>query len=249
MSHAVQTLVVVATYNEMENLPRLVEAVHQQLPCADILVIDDNSPDGTGEWCERKVAEDQRLRCLRREGKLGLGTALIAGMQYAIEHGYRYTITMDADFSHDPGVLPELVGCMDPAGQPGPDVMIGSRYVPGGSIEGWPLKRHLMSRGVNLYARWFLGLPPKDCSGGLRCYRTALLARLDFAAIRSKGYAFEEEVLWRLKRLGARFGEVPIHFVNRRQGASKISLRETLTAMRILGRLTGENWGQGRKQS
>ena len=197
-------------------------------------MIDDNSPDGTGQWCDRQRAENPRIACLHRPGKLGLGTATVAGMKYAIEHGYRFVLNMDADFSHQPKYLPALLAGMDPPGQPPVDVMIGSRYVPGGGVEGWPLRRQLMSRAVNLYARWLLGLRPKDCSGAFRCYRTELLARLDFDAIRSRGYSFQEEILWRLKRLGARFGETPIVFVDRQRGVSKIDAGEALAALRII---------------
>ncbi len=242
MTTADRTLVVIATYNELENLPNLVEQVRRFLPEADVLVIDDNSPDGTGRWCDRRAAEDSHLRSLHREGKLGLGTALIAGMRWAIDGHYKYLVTMDADFSHDPARLPDLVAGMEPSGGPPLDVMIGSRYVAGGGIEGWPLSRHLMSRAINLYSRWVLGLSPKDCSSGFRCYRTELLARLDFAAVRSLGYSFEEEVLWRLGRLGARFGETPIRFVNRRRGASKIDLGETIAAVRSVLRLAWERF-------
>lgn len=234
MSNAQKTLVTVATYNEIENLPKLVEEIFAQLPEADLLVIDDNSPDGTGEWCDRRVEEDPRVHCLHREGKLGLGTATIAGMRYAIEHGYRYMLNMDADFSHHPRYLRDLQAGMDPADGPPIDVMIGSRYVPGGGVEGWPLRRHVMSRGVNLYARWLLGLTPKDCSGAYRCYRTELLAKLDFDAVRSRGYSFQEEILWHLKRLGARFGETPIVFVDRQAGASKIDAKESVAALGII---------------
>jgi dolichol-phosphate mannosyltransferase len=234
MSEARQTLVTVATYNEMENLPRLVEEIFRYVPEADLLVIDDNSPDGTGKWCDQRHAEDPRLLCLHRPGKQGLGTATIAGMKYGIEHGYRYVLNMDADFSHPPKCLPALLAGMEPPGGPPVDVMIGSRYVPGGGVEGWPLKRQLMSRAVNLYARWMLGLRPKDCSGAFRCYRTALLAKLDFAAVRSRGYSFQEEILWRLKRLGARFGETPIVFVDRIHGVSKINGGEAVAALRII---------------
>ena len=241
MSNADKTLVTVATYNEMENLPQLVEEVFRYAPQADLLVIDDNSPDGTGQWCEQRRAEDPRVACLHRQGKLGLGTAIIAGMKYAIEHGYKYALNMDADFSHQPKYLPALLAGMDPPGRPPVDVMIGSRYIPGGGVEGWPIKRHLMSRGVNLYARFLLGLSPKDCSGGFRCYRTELLAKLDFSEIRSRGYSFQEEILWRLKRLGARFGETPIIFVDRRRGTSKIDSGEALAAVKIILALGVEN--------
>jgi dolichol-phosphate mannosyltransferase len=241
MSEARRTLVTVATYNEMENLPRLVEEIFRYAPDAELLVIDDNSPDGTGQWCDRQHAAEPRLLCLHRPGKQGLGTAIIAGMKYAIQHGYHYVLNMDADFSHTPKYLPDMLAGMEPAGGPPVDVMIGSRYIPGGGVEGWPLKRQLMSRSVNLYARWMLGLRPKDCSGGYRCYRTALLAKLDFDTIRSRGYSFQEEVLWRLKRLGGRFAETPIIFVDRRHGVSKINGGEAAAAMRIIFSLGLQN--------
>jgi dolichol-phosphate mannosyltransferase len=241
MSATGKTLVTVATYNEMENLPRLVEEIFRFAPPVDILVIDDNSPDGTGQWCDRQREQNPRISCLHRAGKLGLGTATIAGMQYAIEHGYRYVLNMDADFSHQPKYLPALLAGMEPPDGPPVDVMIGSRYIPNGGVEGWPLKRQLMSRAVNLYARCLLGLRTKDCSGAFRCYRTELLARLDFNTIRSRGYSFQEEILWRLKRLGARFGETPIVFVERQHGVSKIHGGEAMAALRIIFALGVQN--------
>jgi dolichol-phosphate mannosyltransferase len=234
MSNAEKTLVTVATYNEMENLPSLVDEIFRYLPNADILVIDDNSPDGTGAWCDKKGAEDPRVHCLHRPGKLGLGTAIIAGMKYAIEHCYRYMLNMDADFSHPPKILPNLVGGMDPLGAPAVDAMVGSRRIPGGGVEGWGLKRHVMSWGVNFYARMLLGLKVSDCSGSFRCYRVSLLEKLDFDAVRSRGYSFQEEILWHLKRLGARFGETPFVFIDRRHGQSKINFREVLSALGII---------------
>ena len=237
------TLVTVATYNEIENLPRLVDEILACAPDVDLLVIDDNSPDGTGAWCDAKAASDPRVRCLHRAGKLGLGTAIVAGMQYAIEHGYAFVLNMDADFSHPPKSVPALIAAMQPIdGSPAADVAIGSRYIPGGAIEGWPLKRYLMSRAVNIYARALLGLRVKDCSGGFRCYRTALLKQLDFSAIRSQGYSFQEEVLWRLKRLGGRFRETPILFVDRQRGMSKIDNSEAGEAVRTIFALGMKNW-------
>ena len=229
-----KTLISLATYNEIENLPRLVDEIARFVPNADVLVIDDNSPDGTGKWCDQRAAIDPRMHCLHRAGKLGLGTATIAAMQYAIEHGYKYLLNMDADFSHQPRYIPALVEQMESHPDGPRDVMIGSRYVPGGAIEGWSLKRHLMSRGVNCYARCMLGLPARDCSGAFRCYRVSTLAKLDFAAIRSRGYSFQEEVLWHLKHLGAKFGETPITFVDRVRGSSKINTREALAALKII---------------
>jgi dolichol-phosphate mannosyltransferase len=241
MANADKTMVTIATYNEMENLPSLVDEIFRVVPQVDVLVVDDNSPDGTGEWCERKRAENPRLHCLHREGKLGLGTATIAAMRYAIQQDYKYVLNMDADFSHQPRYLPDLLDGMEPDNAQPVDVMIGSRYVPGGGVEGWSLKRHLMSRGVNLYARWLLGLKPKDCSGSFRCYRTELLAKIDFDAMRSRGYSFQEEILWHLKRLGARFGETPIIFIDRQRGTSKIDSKEALAALRIILRLGVRN--------
>jgi dolichol-phosphate mannosyltransferase len=240
------TLVTLATYNEIENLPRLVDAISAELPAAHLLVIDDNSPDGTGRWCDERAASDPRVHCLHREGKLGLGTATIAGMRYAIEHGYRYALNMDADFSHHPRYLRAILAGMETAdGLPGVDVMIGSRYVAGGKIEGWPLRRHLMSRAVNTYARALLGLQAKDCSGAFRCYRVSLLERVDLTAIRSRGYSFQEEILWHLKRLGAKFGETPITFADRERGSSKIDSSEALSALRVILALGVRNWFGG----
>jgi dolichol-phosphate mannosyltransferase len=241
MSQPPKTLVTVATYNEIENLPRLVEQVFASAPQVELLVIDDNSPDGTGRWCEEQHAADPRVHCLHRPGKLGLGTATIAGMKYGIEHGYDQVLNMDADFSHDPRHLPAMLEAMN-NGQGPVDVVIGSRYVPGGKIEGWPLKRHLMSRLVNLYARWMLGLKSRDCSGAFRCYRTEVLSKVDFETICSRGYSFQEEILWRLKRLGARFAETPITFVDRQHGSSKINNKEAVAALKIIFRLGLRNW-------
>jgi dolichol-phosphate mannosyltransferase len=235
--NAEKTLITLATYNEIENLPPLVDEILQTVPEADILVVDDNSPDGTGQWCDHKAAGEPRLHCLHRPGKLGLGMATIAAMRYAIDNGYRYMLNMDADFSHPPRFLPALLAAMEPEGGPAVDVAIGSRYVPGGGSEGWPLRRRLMSRAVNFYARRLLRLAPHDCSGAFRCYRTSALARLDFDAVRSRGYSFQEEILWQLKRLGARTAETPITFVERRRGSSKINRGEALAALWIIFRL------------
>jgi dolichol-phosphate mannosyltransferase len=243
MTEKRSTLVTLATYNEIENLPLLVGEIFAAAPAVDILVIDDNSPDGTGSWCDERAASDPRVRCLHRSGKLGLGTATIAGMKYAIEHGYRYVLNMDADFSHHPRHLPALLAGMErPDGTPGADVMIGSRYTKGGAIEGWPWKRHAMSRSVNAAARVLLGLRPRDCSGAFRCYRTSLLEKVDFDAVRSRGYSFQEEILWHLKRLGAKMAETPITFADRQRGSSKINSQEAFGALGILLRLGARNW-------
>lgn len=235
-------LITVATYNEIENLPLLVDEVLAMVPEANLLVIDDNSPDGTGRWCDERAGHDARVRCLHRSGKLGLGTATIAGMRYAIEHQFDYVLNMDADFSHHPRYLPALIAGMDPLDGPRVDVMIGSRYVRGGGTKDWPLKRKWMSRMVNFYARTMLGLKARDCSGAFRCYRVSMLKQIDFDTIRSRGYSFQEEILWLLKRAGAKFGETPIVFADREKGASKINSLEARMALAIIWRLGITNW-------
>lgn len=241
-SNAEKTLVTIATYNEIENLPRLVDEIFRYLPEADLLIVDDNSPDGTGRWVEERGATDPRVRCLRRSGKLGLGTAIIAAMRYAIDHGYRFLLNMDADFSHPPKNLPALVAAMDPPEGPPIDLTVGSRYVPGGGVKNWPLVRQFMSRGVNVYSRMMLGLTPRDCSGGYRCYRVSKLALIDFDRFYSTGYSFQEEMMWRFKKVGARFAETPILFVDRVRGMSKINSREVVKAVWVIGRLGIKNW-------
>jgi dolichol-phosphate mannosyltransferase len=236
-----KTLIMTATYNEIENLPRLVNEILAVVPDVHVLVVDDNSPDGTGVWCDRKAAEDRRVRCLHRASKLGLGTAMIAGMKYAIEQGYKCVLNMDADFSHHPRYLPAMIAGMDPPHGGPIDVMIGSRYVSGGGTVGWPLKRKIMSRGVNLYARWLLWLRANDVSGGYRCYRVSKLREVDFDQVRSRGYSFQEEILWMLRRRGARIAETPITFADREVGTSKINTSEAIAALRIIARLGMQN--------
>jgi dolichol-phosphate mannosyltransferase len=242
MTQTATTLVVIATYNEIENLPSLTEQIFRYAPDAEILVVDDNSPDGTGRWCDQRAEACGQFHVLHRAGKLGLGTATIAGLQFAIDRGYPFVVVMDADFSHHPRYLPDLLAGMHGDGKAAADVVIGSRYAPGGGVEGWPLRRRWMSRCINWYARILLGLTPRDCSGAFRCYRTELLRKVDFDQIRSRGYSFLEEILWHLKRHGARFRETPIVFIDRRQGESKINPREAVVALWILLQLGLKNW-------
>lgn len=234
-------MVVVATYNEIENLPRLVDEIFQHAADADLLVIDDNSPDGTGHWCDEHVRQEPRLACLHRPGKLGLGSATIAGFKYAIDRDYEFVVTMDADFSHQPKYLPALRAGVEQEGA-ATDVMIGSRYVAGGGIAGWPLHRRFMSRAINTYARWMLGLQVNDCSGAFRCYRVSKLRELDFDTIRSRGYSYVEEILWLLDRQRARFGETPITFIDRELGQTKINTREAILAVVLILRFGVRQW-------
>lgn len=229
-SHSV--LVTLATYNEIENLPELLQTIFEISPGVEVLVIDDNSPDGTGQRADQMAAADQRVHVLHRPGKLGLGTATIAGMRYAIEHGYEYMLNMDADFSHHPRYIPALL-----AGMTDHDVMIGSRYVPGGGVPGWPLKRRIMSKAVNTYARLLLGLSVRDTSGAFRCHRVESLRRIDFNRVISRGYSFQEEMLYWCLRAGCRLGETPIVFEDRRHGLSKINRAEAFAAIGIILRI------------
>ena len=224
-----RTLVALATYNEIENLPSLVDEILRVLPDADVLVIDDNSPDGTGRWCDERAASESRLHCLRRPGKQGLGSATLAGMRWALDRPYDAFITMDADWSHDPRYLTELVRALETN-----DIAIGSRYTAGGSIEGWPLPRRVMSRVMNTLSRLMLRLPIRDTSGAFRAYRVAALRSMDLSHIQATGYSYLEEILWRLHRAGATLTEVPITFYERRAGASKINLREAIGKLKTL---------------
>lgn len=227
-----EMLIGISTYNEIENLPTLVSEIDKVMPSAHILIVDDNSPDGTGEWSQQQAEQREDFHCIRRAGKLGLGTATIATLQYAMDHNYDFVVNMDADLSHPPRYLPQLLEAAQNA-----DVAVGSRYVAGGGIVGWPLHRRIMSRCVNGYARLALGLPTKDCSGSFRCYRVSKLREISLERVRSKGYSFFEEILWHLRHAGARFVEVPITFQDREKGKSKINWREAVNALRIIGTL------------
>jgi len=222
-------LVSLATYNERDNLSALVGGILGQLPAADVLVIDDNSPDGTGQLADDMAAADPRVRVLHRSGKLGLGTAILTAMRYALEHGYDFLVNMDADFSHHPRYLPALV-----AGMGRHDVMIGSRYVPGGGTVNWPRSRKLMSWGVNLLVRLLLRLPARDCSGAYRCYRVAKLRQAHLERVVSRGYSFQQEVLYRCRLAHCRIGETPIVFEDRRAGSSKVNPREVVRSLSTL---------------
>jgi dolichol-phosphate mannosyltransferase len=222
-------LIGIATYKERENLAALVRDIHQVVPQVDILITDDNSPDGTGQLADELAAADPRVRVNHRPGKLGLGTAILAGMQYAMQHDYDLFVCMDADFSHHPRYLPALL-----AGMSKKDVMIGSRYIPGGGTVNWPLTRKLISAGVNMLCRMLMRLPAHDTSGGFRCYRVAKLRQTDLAHLWSHGYSFQEEVLFRCRQAGSRIGETPIIFEDRRAGSSKVDPRESIRSLSVL---------------
>jgi dolichol-phosphate mannosyltransferase len=213
-----RVLVIIPTYNEAENLPLITERVRRAVPSVDILVADDNSPDGTGAIADELAASDNHIFVLHRPGKQGLGAAYVAGFGWAKDKGYDVVVEMDADGSHAPEELPTLLDTLR-----GVDVVLGTRYVPGGSVHNWPLHRLALSRGGNLYIRMALGMPFKDATGGYRAYRMAVLDAIDVATVASQGYSFQVELAWRAYRHGFRIAEVPITFVERERGASKMS--------------------------
>lgn len=233
---APRLLVVVCTYNEQLNLPSLIDEIHAVLPTAEVLVVDDDSPDGTGRWAQQQAAANGWMHALIRTNERGLGSALRAGIQFAIARDFNFVLNLDGDHSHRPRDLPRLLEKATSV-EPPLDVVVGSRYLPGGGIEGWPLRRLMMSRTVNRFATSFLRLPVSDCSGALRCYRVEALRRLDWEAIRCNGYAIMEELLIALQRNGARFGEIPITFVDRRKGNSKLTFAESLRSAKALLRM------------
>ena len=222
-------VVTLCTYNERENIAKLVPQVLAALPFAHVLVVDDSSPDGTADVVRGLMVQDPRVKLLLRTKKEGLGAATVAGFQWAIDHNYELVLNMDADFSHHPRHLPALHACMETA-----DVAIGSRYVPDGRITGWSPIRHFMSQGINFYTHVLLGLRAKDCSGAFRCYRISKMKELDFGKIRSVGYAFQEEFLYRCVRNGCRIVETPIVFEDRIVGQSKINVPEMIRSLRDL---------------
>ena len=226
-----RTLVVVPTYNEKENLAALVRAIHAYLEC-DVLIVDDGSPDGTGEIADRLAANDPRVHVLHRQGKQGLGTAYIAGFRFAMERGYERVCEMDADFSHAPWDLPRLVAASADA-----ELVIGSRYVKGGCTVGWDFKRRLLSRGANLYARFWLRTAVRDNTAGYRCFWVDALRRLDLAAVAAHGYAFQIEMAFRIKRAGLRVREIPIHFIDRQVGKSKMDGKIAREALLLVPKL------------
>ncbi len=217
-SAADKPLVVIPTYNERENLQAIVLAIRTHLPQASILIVDDASPDGTGALADELASGYKGIHVMHRPGKLGLGTAYVAGFHFALNHDYTSVFEMDADFSHDPRYLPELMAAAERF-----DVVIGSRYVPGGHTPDWHPTRKLISSSGNVFARTVLSLPVRDCTAGFKCYRRAVIAALDLQRINLQGYAFQIETIYQAYRAGFRIGEVPIIFPDRRLGKSKMS--------------------------
>ena len=231
------TWVVLPTYDEAENLPGIAAAILAALPRATLLVVDDGSPDGTGEIADGLAAADPRIRVRHRPGKAGLGRAYLDGFRVALAGGADAAIQMDADWSHDPAILPELLGPIV-AGEA--DLVIGSRYVRGGRVEDWGPGRRLISRFGSLFARIVLGLRPNDLTGGFKAWRAATLGAIDFEGVHAGGYVFQIEMTQRASRAGARIVEVPITFRDRRVGRSKMSRRIIVEALVVVVRLRAD---------
>jgi len=216
---AERALVIIPTYNERENLPKIVPLVLEQDPRLEVLVVDDNSPDGTGELAEALAAATKRVHVIHRQGKAGLGTAYVAGFRWALQAGYDYVFEMDADFSHDPRHLPTFLAAIGDA-----DVIIGSRYLNRRvTVINWPMSRLMLSYFANVYARWVTGLKLWDSTGGYKCYRREVLAAVDLDQVRSNGYSFQIEMSFRAWRKGFRIKEITITFSDRSEGRSKMS--------------------------
>ena len=222
-----RALVCLPTYDEKDNVVPMTEAILAATPDVDVLIIDDNSPDGTGQLADGIAAREPRVKVLHRAGKEGLGKAYLAGFDWALGHGYELILEMDADFSHDPKYLP---GMLEAAR--GADLVLGSRNIPGGGTVNWGVGRKIISRGGSLYARTILGIPVRDLTGGFKCFHRKVLESIDLATVECSGYAFQIELTFRAIRRGFRVVEFPIVFVDRRVGQSKMSKRIVLEALR-----------------
>jgi dolichol-phosphate mannosyltransferase len=228
-----RALVCIPTYNEADNLEPITQAVLQAEPRVDILVVDDNSPDGTGKIADTLAAKEPRIRVLHREKKEGLGRAYLAAFRWALAEGYTYIIEMDADFSHDPRFLPGLLD----AAEAGADLVLGSRYVTGGGTVNWGIGRQVISKGGSLYARTILGVGIHDLTGGFKCFHRRVLEAIDLDQVQSTGYAFQIELTYRTLKKGFTVREIPIVFEDRRVGQSKMSRKIFLEALTMVWKL------------
>jgi len=213
-----KALVIIPTYNEQENLAELLARIFAQDLPLEVLVVDDNSPDGTGQLADELAARDSRVHVMHRAGKLGLGSAYVAGFRWALDHGFDAAFEMDADFSHNPDSLGDFLRELEKA-----DLVLGSRYLHGVTVVNWPLSRLILSYAANVYSRIITGMPFKDLTGGYKCFRRQVLEAIDWSRVGSDGYAFQIEINFKAWRKGFRIKEIPILFVDRRAGASKMS--------------------------
>jgi dolichol-phosphate mannosyltransferase len=234
-------LVIIPTYNEKDNIGKIIPLVLKQDPDIEVLVVDDNSPDGTGKIVEEIISTNRRVKLIQRVKKSGLGTAYLTGFQYALQYGFDYIFEMDSDFSHNPAYLPYFLSAIQEA-----DLVLGSRYIKGVNVVNWPMSRLILSYYANVYARWVTGLPVKDSTGGFKCFKREVLEKIGLDRIHSNGYAFQIEMSFRAWKKGFKIKEIPIIFVDRREGESKMSkkiVREAvwmvwkLRFLSLLGRL------------
>lgn len=213
-----KTLVIIPTYNEIENIKKIIDQVLELDPDLNILVVDDNSPDGTGEYVKQVTEENARVKLIQREGKLGLGTAYVEGFNYMLSNGYEVVVQMDADFSHDPAVILQMLDEIKDS-----DLVIGSRYIKGVNVINWPMQRLLLSYFANKYTKIVTGLPVKDATGGYKCFRRKVLESIDLDSIHSNGYSFQIEMNFKAWKKGFKIKEIPIIFYERTEGTSKMS--------------------------
>ncbi|MGB2696987.1 MAG: polyprenol monophosphomannose synthase [Candidatus Zixiibacteriota bacterium] len=213
-----KALVIIPTYNEKENIGEIIPMILEKDPSIDVLIVDDNSPDGTGKIADEMAKENSRIKVLHRDKKAGLGTAYKTGFKYALENGYHHIFEMDADFSHDPKYIPHFLKTIKEV-----DLVLGSRYISGVNVINWPMSRLLLSYYANVYTRWVTGLPVKDATGGFKCFRREVLERIDLDKVQSEGYSFQIEMSFRAWKKGFKIKEIPIVFEDRREGQSKMS--------------------------
>lgn len=213
-----KTLIIIPTYNELKNIQKLISQLRSEYPAIDILIVDDNSPDGTGKLVNELSASDSQLKLIEREGKLGLGTAYVRGFKYAIENNYDFVIQMDADFSHDPKVIKQFLEHIE-----NNDVVIGSRYIKGVNVVNWPMSRLLLSYFANIYTKVITGMPIYDATGGYKCWRREVLQAINLDKITSNGYSFQIEMNFKAWKKGFKLKEISITFVDRTDGSSKMS--------------------------
>jgi dolichol-phosphate mannosyltransferase len=227
-----KALVIIPTYKERENLTELLRQIFAQNLPLEVLIVDDNSPDGTGAVADQLAAADPRVHVMHRPGKMGLGSAYVAGFKYALERGYDAVFEMDADFSHNPDSLPQFLRELENA-----DLVVGSRYLHGVTVVNWPLKRLILSYGANVYSRIITGIPIKDLTGGFKCFRRQVLEAIDLDRVKSDGYGFQIEINFKAWRKGFRIKEIPILFVDRRAGESKMNQKIVWEAAWMVWRL------------
>ncbi len=227
-----KVLIIIPTYNEIENIKKMIDYLRDNYPFADILIVDDNSPDGTGDFVEQLTKNDNNIKLIKRAGKLGLGTAYVEGFKFAIQNKYDYIFEMDADFSHDPAEIKNFLKAIENT-----DLVLGSRYITGVNVINWPMKRLLLSYFANFYTRVITGMPIKDATGGFKCFRREVLEAIDLNKIKSNGYSFQIEMTFKAWVKGFRIVEIPIIFVDRVQGFSKMSKKIVREAIFMVWKL------------